>query len=302
MAYFSDGLLNVKMFVPYVERLLLNNTHGLRAATNNKGIITGNQIRFPLGDSDGMAKAITKGSPIVPEDVIVSDTTATITNYEASCRIYPQDLAATNSEASIRQIAAEKVYNSMENRFTQCVLDALAQYDDTNMEVGSASTAFTVSLLDQINLKANNAYWGNGNKFMLLPHEAQYTLMQDSKFYEIWSLVNGKSMIDNMGKTTDDDLSIKWTPYRGFYIGFMGKKTTSNQVGLPVASDTSLMGYAWKANRVGFGMNQGLETRISIMDQFEGNPLVFKTNGSCGSCIIDTKGVIGIKLDATPLS
>lgn len=298
----TSGLLDVRFFDPEVQRLLLNSTHGLRQATNNKGIIVGNSIRFPIADIDGIAKEVSKGSPIVPDDIIASTVVADIVAYEGSAKLFPQDLNATNSAASLRSLAAQKVVHAMENRFTQTILNALMQYDDVDMEIGSATTAFEVETIDRINLLANNKGWGNGNKFLLLPPEAEYTLMQDPKFYEIWSLVNGQKMVDRGMKNDDLDEQIVWTPYRGFLVGFMQKKDDDNVVGLPIADDGALMGFAWKKSRLGFGMNQGLETRIFEDKTKEGNPIVFKTNGSCGSAIIDKRGVIGIKIDPTPIA
>lgn len=298
----TTGLLDVRYFDPEVQRLLMNSTHGLRMATNNKGIIVGNSIRFPIADIDGIAPEVSKGSPIVPDDIIATTILADIVPYEQSAKLFPQDLNSTNSAASLRALAAAKVVHGMENRFTKCVLDALSQYDDVDMEVGSKTAAFEVSTIDQINLVADNHGWGEGNRFLLLPPEAKYTLMQDEKFYEVWSLVNGKSMVDDAMKSEDYNENIRWTPYRGFLIGFMQKKMGRNAVGLPIATDGSLMGFAWKKSRVGFGMNQTLETRIFEDKTKEGNPIVFKTNGSCGSAIIDKEGVIGVKIDPTPLA
>ena len=298
----TSGLLDVKYFDPEVQRLLLNATHGLRMATNNKGIIVGNSIRFPLADIDGVAAQVSKGSPIVPDDIIATTVTADIVNYESSAKLFPQDLVATNSAASLRALAATQVFHRMENRFTSVILQALSQYDDVNMEVGSVSEPFEVETIDRVNLLADNHGWGEGNKFMLLPPEAKYTLMQDSKFTEIWSLTNAGAMVDQRIKSDDYNEQIRWTPYRGYFIGFMQKLAGRNAVGLPIASDTSLMGFAWKRSRVGFGMNEGLSSRIDQMPQFEGNPIVFKTNGSCGSVIIDQEGVIGIKIDPTPVA
>ena len=298
----TSGLLDVRYFDPEVQRLLLNSTHGLRMATNNKGIINGNSIRFPVADIDGVAQEVSKGSPIVPDDIIATTVLAEITPYEQSAKLFPQDLNATNSAASLRALAAAKVVHGMENRFTKTILDALAQYDDTDMEVGDKDTGFTVETIDRVNLLADNNGWGENRKFMLLPPEAKYTLMQDQKFYEIWSVVNGKDMVDKAMKADDNDEQIRWTPYRGFLVGFMQKKSARNAVGLPVAADGALLGFAWKQSRLGFGMNQTLETRIFEDKTKEGNPIVFKTNGSCGAAIIDKQGVIGIKIDATPLA
>lgn len=298
----TSGLLDVRYFDPEVQRLLLNSTHGLRMATNNKGIIVGNSIRFPLADIDGIAPTVSKGSPIAPDDIIAQTIVANIESYEQSAKLFPQDLNATNSAASLRALAAAKVVHGMENRFTKIILDALQNYDTTEMEVGSSSDAFDVEMIDRVNLVADNHHWGEGDKFMLLPPEAKYTLMQDNKFYEIWSLVNGKDLIDRAMKGSDNDEQIRWTPYRGFMIGFMGKQGANSVVGLPTAADTSLMGFAWKRSRLGFAMNQGLETRIFEDKTKEGNPIIFKVNGSCGSAIIDPNGVIGIKMDPTPLA
>lgn len=298
----TTGLLDVRYFDPEVQRLLLNSTHGLRMATNNKGIIVGNSIRFPIADIDGIAPEVSKGSPIVPDDIIATTVVADIVPYEQSAKLFPQDLNATNSAASLRALAAAKVVHGMENRFTNTILEALKQYDDSSMEVGDYSTAFTVSTIDQVNLLADNHGWGESDRYMLLPPEAKYTLMQDEKFYEIWSVVNGQSLADRANKASDLDEQIRWTPYRGFMIGFMQKKAGRNAVGLPIDADTSLMGFAWKKSRLGFGMNQTLETRIFEDKTKEGNPIVFKTNGSCGAAIIDKEGVIGIKIDPTPLA
>lgn len=298
----TSGILDVKYFDPEVQRFLMNSTTGLRMATNNKGIITGNSIRFPIADIDGIAPQVSKGSPIVPDDIIATTVTADILSYEQSAKLFPEDLAATNSAASLRALAAAKVVHGMENRFTQTILTALENYDDTNMEVGSVSDEFSVETIDRVNLLADNNGWGEGQKFMLLPPEAKYTLMQDNKFYEIWSLVNGKDLVDKAMKAEDNDDQIRWTPYRGFMIGFMQKKSGKNAVGLPIAADTSLMGFAWKRSRLGFGMNQGLQTRIFEDKTKEGNPIVFKVNGSCGAAIIDDAGIIGIKMDPTPLA
>lgn len=297
----STNLLDVKYFEPEVLRLLMSATHGLRMAVNNKGILTGSSIRFPLIDIDGIAPVVSKGSDIAPDDLMAEVQNIEITPYEGSCKLFQQDLNATNSAASLRAAAAAKVVHAIENRFTQTILDALGNYDDTQMVVGSNQTPFEVETIDRINLLADNHGWGNDNKFILLPAEAKYTLMQDQKFFEIWSIVNGQRLIDRGIKQSDDNMQIEWTPYRGFMVGFL-PKVGRNVVGLPVATDGALMGYAWKASRVGFGMNQGIETRIFEDKTKEGNPIVFKINGSCGAGIIDKEGVIGIKIDPTPIA
>lgn len=302
MESITNGLLDVRFFDPEVQRLLLNSTHGLRMATNNKGIITGNSIRFPIADIDGIAPTVSKGSPIAPDDIIAQTVVANIESYEQSAKLFPQDLNATNSAASLRALAAAKVVHGMENRFTKVILDSLQNYDTTEMEVGAADEAFDVEMIDRVNLLADNHNWGQNDRFMLLPPEARYTLMQDEKFVEVWSLVNGKNLVDQAMKGEDYNDQIRWTPYRGFMIGFMAKQGTRNVVGLPVAADTSLMGFAWKRSRLGFGMNSGIETRIFEDKTKEGNPIVFKVNGSCGAAIIDPEGVIGIKIDPTPLA
>lgn len=293
----SSNILDIRFYDAEVQRVLLSATHGLRNTVNNKGIIVGSSVRFPITDIDGISNRVSKGSPINPDDLMADVKNIDIESFEASCKVFPQDLAATNSEAGIRANAALKVVHAMENRFTQCILDAFKQYDDTEMEIGSSSTKFTTASMDELNLLADNHGWGAENKFVLLPAEAKYSLMQDDKFYEIWSLKNGRSFGDSV-KSSDNNMNIEWTPYRGFNVGFM-PKAGRNVVGLPTASDTSLMGYAWKSSRVGFAMNQNMTSKVFEDATKEGNPIVFKTNGSCGAGIIDKEGVIGIKIDPT---
>lgn len=293
----TTGLLNITYFVAEVQRLLMNSTHGLRNVVNNKGIIVGNEIRFPLVDIDGEAQPINDGADTVPSDLYADTAVANIALFEAATKLNRTVINATNSAASLRANAAAKVVHQMENRFTRTILDALMQYDDVNMEIGSNTTAFTVDILHQVGLKAGKNNWGMNDRYMLLPTEAEYTLKQDPKFYEIWSIYNGGRQVDQFGKPTDMDDNIRWVPYNGFMIAFMNIKDARNAVGLPVADDGSLMGFAFKGSRVGFGMNQAMETRIFEATYKQGNPIVFKTNGSCGAAIIDRTAVIGIKID-----
>lgn len=295
----TSGILNTIFFKDVLTTYMMNATHGLEMATNNEGTIVGSSIRWPLTDIDSIAKRTSKGSPITPTPLMADTILANILDYEESTQLFPSDLAATNSAASLRDNAAKKVYHAIRNRYTQNVLDTLSQYDDTKMEIGSVTTEFDVELIDRINLLADNTGWGNNGKFMLLPPEAKFTLFQDQKFYEAWSLVNGKDVVDRALKGDDDSMDIAWTPYRGFVIGFM-PKAGRNIVGLPVASDGSLMGYAWKKDRVGFGKNEDMTVNIFQDLKTEGNPIVFKSNGSCGSAIIDKEGVIGIKMNPNP--
>lgn len=300
MDIISTGILDVKYFDPEVQRVLLNSTHGLRMATNNKGTIVGNEIRFPLTDVDGIAAEVNSGAPIVPDQLVAETSTAIIKTYEASTSLNPENLNATNSAASLRASAAYSVVHKMENRFSFTILEALAQYDDVDMEVGDNTTAFDVDMISEIDLLADNHGWGQGDKFMLLPPEAMYTLKQDAKFMEIFSIVHGSGVIDAYKKPSDMDDGIKWVPYRGYNIGVMQKKSGNNAVGLPIADDGAILGFAWKRSRVGFGMNENLSSRIFQDETKQGNPIIFKSNGSCGSTIIDSEGVIGIKLDPTP--
>lgn len=293
----TTGLLNITHFVAEVQRLLLNSTHGLRNVVNNKGIVVGNEIRFPLGDIDGEAQPVNDGADIVPSDLYADAAVANIVLYEAATKLTRTVINATNSAAPLRALAAAKVFHQMENRFTRTILDALMQYDDVNMEVGSATTPFTVESLHLVGLKAGKNNWGENNRYLLLPREAEYTLKQDQKFYEIWSIYNGGKAFEQFAKPNDMDDNIRWIPYNGFMIAFMNTKDAKNAVGLPVAADGALMGFAFKGDRVGFGMNQAMETRIFEATLKQGNPIIFKTNGSCGSSIIDQSGVIGIKID-----
>ena len=293
----TSGLLNVTYFVAEVQRLMMNSTHGLRNVVNNKGIVVGNEIRFPLVDIDGEAQPINDGADTVPTDLYADTAVASITLYEAATKLNRTVINATNSAASLRANAAAKVVHQMENRFTAQILEALMQYDDVNMEVGSATTPFTVETLHLVGLKAGKNNWGMNDRYLLLPTEAEYTLKQDPKFYEIWSIYNGGRQVDQFGKPNDMDDSIRWIPYNGFNVAFMNIKDARNAVGLPVADDGALMGFAFKGSRVGFGMNQAMETRIFEATYKQGNPIVFKTNGSCGAAIIDPTAVIGIKID-----
>lgn len=293
----TTGLLNITHFVAEVQRLLLNSTHGLRNVVNNKGIVVGNEIRFPLVDIDGEAQPINDGADTVPSDLYADTAVANIVLYEAATKLNRTVINATNSAAPLRAQAAAKVVHQMENRFTRTILDALMQYDDVDMEVGSASTPFTIDTLHLVGLKASKNNWGDNDRYLLLPSEAEYTLKQDPKFYEIWSIYNGGQAAQSMGKANDMDDNIRWIPYNGFMVAFMNIKDAKNAVGLPTADDGALMGFAFKGSRVGFGMNQAMETRIFEATLKQGNPIVFKTNGSCGASIIDQSGVIGIKID-----
>ena len=293
----TTGLLNITHFVAEVQRLLLNSTHGLRNVVNNKGIVVGNEIRFPLVDIDGEAQPINDGADTVPTDLYADTAVANITLFEAATKLNRTVINATNSAAPLRAQAAAKVVHFMENRFTRSILDALMQYDDTNMEVGDNQTPFTVDTMHEVGLLAGKNNWGENDRYLLLPREAEFTLKQDQKFYEIWSIYNGGNAVNGFTKPNDMDDSIRWIPYNGFMVAFMNTKDANNAVGLPVAADGALMGFAFKGSRVGFGMNQAMETRIFEDKTKQGNPIIFKTNGSCGASIIDTRGVIGIKMD-----
>lgn len=297
MDHITTGLLNITHFVAEVQRLMRNSTHGLRNVVNNKGIIVGNEIRFPLVDIDGEAQPINDGADTVPSDLYADTAVANIVLYEAATKLNRTVINATNSAAPLRANAAMKVVHQMENRFTRTILDALMQYDDVDMEVGDNKTPFTIDTLHLIGLKAGKNNWGERDRYLLLPTEAEYTLKQDPKFYEIWSIYNGGKEVTQFGKRDDMDDSIRWVPYGGFMIAFMNIKDSKNAVGLPVAEDGALMGFAFKGSRVGFGMNQAMETRIFEATYKQGNPIVFKTNGSCGASIIDKSAVIGIKMD-----
>lgn len=295
----SSGLLNQKFYEAEVLRVLHNTVGGLRSAVNNKGVIVGNQIQFPMVDGDGIAKPVNAGSPTVPDQLLVSTATATIMPYEAATALYQENLAATSTAASLRAEAAASVVAKMENRFTDTVLQALQQYDDTNMEIGSNADVFDIDALLELDYKARVNNWGDNDKFLLLPPEAEYAMKSDQKFDQIWSNYNGREVLGQMLSTQDNAPMIRWYQYGGYNIGFMGVKGGANTVGLPVAADGSHMGFAWKRGRVGFGMNQAMTSRVFEDTSKEGNPIVFKTNGSCGAQIIDLKGVIGIKLKPT---
>lgn len=295
----TTGLLNITHFVAEVQRLMMNSTHGLRNVVNNKGIVVGNEIRFPLVDIDGEAQPINDGADTVPTDLYADTAVANIVLFEAATKLTRTVINATNSAAPLRAQAAAKVVHQMENRFTRTILDALMQYDDVDMEVGDKDTPFTIDTLHQVGLKAGKNNWGETDRYLLLPREAEFTLKQDPKFYEIWSIYNGGQAQQQFGKPDDLNDNIRWVPFNGFMIAFMNIKDAKNAVGLPVADDGALMGFAFKGSRVGFGMNQAMETRIFEATLKQGNPIVFKTNGSCGAAIIDQSAVIGIKIDPT---
>lgn len=298
MAVTYQELLNVPFFVPEVTRLLHNNVGGLRNVVNNKGIVVGNEIRFPKASTDGIAKEVNPGSPVIAESLVATRVAARITPYEASCTVYQQDLNASNSAAEIRSLAAEKVVSSAENRYSKTILDALSEYDSANMEVGGAAAHFDVNMLIDLNTMATRNYWGQNDRYLILPPQAQATLMKDQKFYEQWSAFYGKRVAERGAKATADSNEMLWTPYMGFNIAFMGNAGDNTVVGLPTAADGSAMGFAFLGSRVGFGMNRDMEVSIDRLPQLEGTPLLFKANSSCGATIIDPKAVIGIKVDA----
>ena len=295
----SSGLLNEKFYETEVLRALHNTVGGLRAAVNNKGIITGNQIQFPMVDGDGIARNVNDGSPTVPDQLLAQTKVATIVPYEAAISLYRTQLNATSTAASLRAEAAAAAVTRMENRFTDTILTAMMQYDDTNMELGSSSSAFDIYMLMELDYMTRKANWGDNDKFLLLPPEAEYAMKQDDKFNELWSNYTGREVLPQWQSTVENAASIRWYRYGGYNIGFMGVKGGKNTVGLPVAADTSHMGFAWKRGRVGFGMNMGVETRVFEDTTKQGNPIVFKSNGACGATIIDLDGVIGIKIKPT---
>lgn len=295
----SSGLLNETFYSAEVIRALHNTVGGLRSAVNNKGIIVGNEIQFPMVDGDGIAKPVNPGSTTVPDQLIASTTKAIITPYEAAISLYTQNLAATTTAASLRSEAAMAAVARMENRFTDTILNALSMYDDSEMELGDSTTPFTIDSLMELDYMTRTKNWGDNDKYLLLPPEAEYSMKMDEKFNELWSNYTGREVLPQMLSTVDNAPSIRWYRYGGYNIGFMGVKGANNTVGLPVASDGAHMGFAWKGSRVGFGMNEGLQTRVYEDTTKQGNPIVFKSNGSCGAQIIDTNGVVGIKVKPT---
>ena len=301
---FSDEILNIQYFKDQVLAYLMTATHGLERVVNDSGIITGDSVRFPQADIDTIAKKVSPGSPIVPEDMIVDKRVVNIEDYEISTKLFPRNLVATNSAGAIRQMAALKVVHGIRNRFTQSVLDALANYDDTEHEIGSSSTDFTVESFGELNLMCDNLAWGNTGKYVLLPAEARYTLEQDEKFIDATLLTNGGAIArdDRLIKSEDQDLDINWIPYRGWMVGFLPKQG-KNIVGLPMdGAGTSIMGYAFKGNRIGFARNTGVTVNTWQDFNKEGNPYIFKASGACGAGILDEDGVIGIKIKPNPLS
>lgn len=294
----NTGILNVKFFVEEVTRLFHNKVGGLRAVTNNKGVVVGKTIRWPLVDTDGIASATNFGSPTIPDSLVADTVEAEIVPYEGATSLDPFVLASTNSAAGLRAAAAEKVMNKIENRFTDVILTALSQYDDTNMEIGTSADSFDVDFMTDLDTMARVNNWPDGNRFLLLPPQAENALKKDSKFYEIWSLYQGRALA-NPGAPVSDNNSLMWYPWRGWNIAFMGQKGNENVVGLPATDSGAATGYAWIRDRVGFGMNQNIEGDVFTDKTKQGNPIIFKANGSCGATIIDKKGVIGIKMSGT---
>lgn len=299
MDVLSSGILDVTYFEAEVTRLLHNNVGGLRNYVNNRGIVTGNTISFPLIDTDGIAVEANEGSPTNPSQLYADTATANIKPYEASTMVLQSTLASATSAGGIRAAAAAKVVSDMENKATDLILAQMANYDDAAMELGDAATDFTVDSFADLDYLARKNNWGDMGRFVLLPPQAENTLKKDQKFYEIWSLRNGgKGMVD--GIPTAEDNRIVFYPYGKWMVGFMGQKSSGNVAGLPVNDgDGAATGYAWLASRVGYGSNQGTYGSIFEDKTKQGNPLVFKTNGSMGTTIIDAQGVIGIKLDGT---
>lgn len=295
----NTGILNIKFFVEELTRLYHNKVGGLRAVTNNKGVVVGKTIRWPLVDTDGIASPTNFGSPTIPDSLVADTVEADIVPYEGAVSLDPFILASTNSAAGLRAAAAEKVMNKIENRFTDVILTALAQYDDTNMELGSSSDSFDVDFMTDLDTMARVNNWPDGNRFLLLPPQAENSLKKDQKFYEVWSLYQGRALA-NPGAPTPETNSLIWYPWRGWNIAFMGQKGADNTTGLPATNGSNeAVGYAWVRDRVGFGMNQNIEGDVFIDKTKQGNPIVFKANGSCGATIIDKKGVIGIIMSGT---
>jgi len=296
----SSGLMNVTYYQAEVIRAFNNTTGGLRKYTNNTGTIVGNQIRFPFADIDDMANQVISGSPVVGDQLLANTATATILPYESVAFLHQEDLASTNSAASLRALAAMKTMRGIENRSTDVILTEMLNYDDTNMEIGSASESFDVDLFSDLDRKCNDNNWGYNSRYLLLPPVAKQTLEKDTKFIEIWSSYNGRAVENAVESAMDNENDIRFVPYRGFMVGFMGLKGTKNKTGLPVvttsAPNDTVMGFCWKPSLVGFGMNQGIQASIDVRKDLQGNPLQFKANGSCGAKLIDNTGVIGIKL------
>jgi hypothetical protein len=148
--------------------------------------------------------------------------------------------------------------------------------------------------------KANDNNWGYNNRFLLLPPAAKQTLEKDDKFVEIWSSFHGRQLESSVESSIDNEQEIRFVPYRGFYVGFMGVKGGRNKTGLPTLTTTTandtVMGFAWKPSFLGFGMNSSIISDITVRNDLQGLPLQFYTRGTCGSKLIDNQGVIGIKL------
>lgn len=299
-AGFSTEILDIEAFMAEVQAKMMAATHGLESAVNNNGIIEGREARFPSSDIDGIANPINKGSSINPKDILVDYSKVRIEDYEESAKLFPSDLASTNSAAQMRMTAAQQVTHAIKNRFSQVVLNALGNYDTVEHEFGSSTDAFTVDSLEELSLMADNLYWGNERKKLLLPNEAKFTLRQDKKFMDAMLLSNGGQFAKEgkLVKSSDNDVNLNWISYLDWDIAFMPKKM-QQKVGLPIAADGAIMGYAWKQDRVGFAAHDAMKSRVFEDPDKEGNPIVFKVNGSAGAGILDIDGVIGIKIAPT---
>ena len=292
----SSGLLNTQYFVAEVIRELNNVTGGLRNYTNNQGIITGNQVRWSVADIDAIASEVNAGSPIVGRELLADTATATLAEYDDAVFLHGFNLNSTNSAPSLRALAAKSVARSLENRFTDLLLTEMMNYDDVDMELGSSTESFDVDVFIDLNRKADDANWGYNNRFLLLPPVAKQTLLQDEDFKKTWNEFNGAQVISSYESMQDNEESIRFVNFRGFNVGFMGVKGGQNKTGLPIASDTSVMGFAWKPQFVGFARNSDLTVDVSERKDLRGMPMQFYSKGTAGVKMISTSGVIGIKL------
>ena len=97
----------------------------------------GEVIHFPTFDDIGDAVVVEKGTPITPDEINMSDSTATVKQVGHGVRVYDKDLTQVKCDA-MKEKMAERLANKLAKRVDSDLVDAIyeeATYKDSNADL-----------------------------------------------------------------------------------------------------------------------------------------------------------------------
>lgn len=256
----------------------------LNGTTKEKTAIPGQKVQFRKSGY-GMAKEHVAYKDVVAMNAKMSTIECPIKAWDAFDYVDEFEPLTVNFEelSELAVISSE----ALARRRDQIKIDAMAQgVDETNMIVGSKDSNMSLDFLKDAQFRLDQNDVPGENRYFVYDPVMLRGLLNDTQFTSA-DFVDKKQLTEINAGTGNVAL--------GFTFLRMSRKPEG---GLPLTdTDTAVMGFAYHKDAIGYASQKEISTSIDWIPEKRAWLVGGTFNG--GACVIDNRGIVGIKCKAT---